>query len=270
MPSEILFFIFRFAVLVVVSILFIIASRILFNNIVYENYCKDYRKLNKRRVATKVLFFIGILIGVFAIIELCFNNPNEWLGAKISGYVFIWSALTYLSITYGERELWYKDRLKLSLFSKPIGILASISTVPIVGFLVCGGIMYSAQPVVHVEREIVSSTKLVAVNDGYQLEGKITNKLFKTTFAISNNGVYRYYYRDKNGGIKQSYVDADNTTIYFTKGSEAPYLDCLISYEYKVHFRNKEAYEVKNNEKIWYELYVPEGSIAEAYEFDLN
>ncbi len=65
-------------------------------------------------------------------------------------------------------------------------------------------------------------------------------------------------------------MDADNTTIYFTKGSEAPYLDCLISYEYKVHFRNKEAYEVKNNEKIWYELYVPEGSIAEAYEFDLN
>ena len=244
MPSEILFFIFRFAVLVVVSILFIIASRILFNNIVYENYCKDYRKLNKRRVATKVLFFIGILIGVFAIIELCFNNPNEWLGAKISGYVFIWSALTYLSNTYGERELWYKDRLKLSLFSKPIGILASISTVPIVGFLV--------------------------FNDGYQLESEITNKLFKTTFAISNNGVYRYYYRDKNGGIKQSYVDADNTTIYFTKGSEAPYLDCLISYEYKVHFRNKEAYEVKNNEKIWYELYVPEGSIAEAYEFDLN
>ena len=97
--------------------------------------------------------------------------------------------------------------------------------------------------------EYTNSVELVAVKDSYQSEGKPTDNLLETTFAISDHGVYRYYYRSEDDDIEQGHVDACETSIYPIKEGEAPHLDCVASYEYKTHLRNKEPYKTKNNEK---------------------
>lgn len=270
MSSDMLFFIFRFIGFIVVSVIFFIAGRMVVNNIVYENYCKERYKLDRRRAIARLLFFCGVLIGILSILELCINNFNEWLGMKISGYIFLWSTLAYFAVTYGEGELIYKNLKKLRLLSRPIGILASVGGAAVVGFLICGCILSASQPAIYVEREILSSTNLAAVNEGRQFESKLANELFTGVFVISDEGVYRYYYRAEKDGIKQGYVDVGDATIYFIKEGELPHLDHITSYEYKTHSRNNKAYRAKNNEETWYELYVPKGSVVEAYEFNLN
>lgn len=275
MSSDMLFFIFRFIGFIVVSVIFFIAGRMAFHNIIWKSYFEKINKLGKRRAITGALFIIGIIGESFLIWELCINNPNEWLGMKISWYVFACLFLIYFGFTFWEEDGWlrlyyeeYIERIKP--IQDILLIPTCISAVAVIGFLVFGGICCASQPAIPVEREVLSSVKLVAVKDSYQSEGKLADNLLGTTFTISDHGVYRYYCRGENGGIKQDFVDAAETTIYPVKGGEAPHLDCITSYEYKTHLRNNETYKAKNDEKTWYELYVPKGSVVEAYEFNLN
>lgn len=273
MSSDMLFFIFRFIGFVAISVIFFIAGRMAIYNFIWKEYFEENNelsKLDRRRITARVLFFIGIAVGLSLIWELCVNNPNEWLGMKISWYVFIWLLLTYFAFTPEEAKLVREDREKINPITKVLSILTCISAVATLWLLIFGGIFCASQPATPVEREVLSSVELIAAKDSYQSESKLTDNLPGTTFAISDHGVYRYYCRGENGGIKQDFVDAVETTIYPTKENEAPHLDCITSYEYKTHFRNNKAYKTKNDEKIWYELYVPKGSVVEAYEFDLN
>lgn len=272
MSSDMLFFIFRFIGFVAISVIFFIAGRMTLHNISWRNYLEENDKLDGRRVITRVLFIIGIIGESFLIWELCINNPNEWLGMKISWYVFFGSFPTCLTFILEEDELTLarSEREKIKLIPEVLAVPACLSVVAFIGFLVFGGIWCASQPTIPVEREVLSSVELIAAKDSYQSESKLTDNLLGTTFAISDHGVYRYYYRSENGGIKQNCVDASETTIYPVKEGEAPHLDCITSYEYKTHLRNNETYKSKNNEKTWYELYVPKGSVVEAYEFDLN
>ena len=61
MSSDMLFFIFRFIGFVAISVIFFIAGRMAFHNIVWKNYFKKINKLGKRQVITRVLFIIGII-----------------------------------------------------------------------------------------------------------------------------------------------------------------------------------------------------------------
>ena len=270
MSSDMLFFIFRFIGFIVVSVTFFIAGRMAFHNIIRKSYFEKINKLGKRRAITGALFIIGIIGESFLIWELCINNPNEWLGMKISWYVFFGSFPTCLTFILEEDELTRSEREKIKLIPEVLAVPACFSAVAFIGFFVFGGIWCASQPTIPVEREVLSSVELIAAKDSYQSESKLTDNLLGTTFAISDHGVYRYYYQSENGGVKQDFVGADETTIYPTKENEAPHLDCITSYEYKTHFRNNKAYKTKNDEKTWYELYVPKGSVVEAYEFDLN
>ena len=270
MSSDMLFFIFRFIGFVAISVIFFIAGRMAFYNVAWKNYLEENDKLDEKRVITRVLFIIGIIGESFLIWELCINNPNEWLGMKISWYVFFSLFPTYWAFKLEEDELTYREREKVKPIPEILAILTCLSAVAVIGFLIFGGICCASQPAIPVEREVLSSVELVAAKDSYQSEGKLADNLLGTTFAISDHGVYRYSCRGENGGIKQDFVDAAETTIYPVKGGEAPHLDCITSYEYKTHLRNNETYKAKNDEKTWYELYVPKGSVVEAYEFDLN
>ena len=89
MSSDMLFFIFRFIGFVAISVIFFIAGRMTFYNVAWKNYLEENDKLDKKRVIARVLFIIGIIGESFLIWELCINNPNEWLGMKISWYVFL-------------------------------------------------------------------------------------------------------------------------------------------------------------------------------------
>ena len=88
MSSEMLFFILRFIGFVAMSVIFFIAGRMAFHNIVWKDYLEEKDKLDRRRVTARVLCLIGTVFGLSSILELCINNPNEWLGMKISWYIF--------------------------------------------------------------------------------------------------------------------------------------------------------------------------------------
>lgn len=270
MSSEMLFFILRFIGFVAMSVIFFIAGRMAFHNIVWKDYLEEKDKLDRRRVTARVLCLIGTVFGLSSILELCINNPNEWLGMKISWYIFFSSFPTYLTFILEEDELTRSEREKIKLIPEVLTVPACFSAVAFIGFLIFGSIWFASQPTISVEREVLSSVELVTVKDSYRSEGKPTDNLLETTFAISDHGVYRYYYRSEDDDIEQGHVDACETSIYPIKEGEAPHLDCVASYEYKTHLRNKEPYKTKNNEKTWYELHVPKGSVVEAYEFDLN
>lgn len=101
--------------------------------------------------------------------------------------------------------------------------------------------------------------------------GRAGSIIFFTTFAISEDGVYKYYWQDENGGIRRDSVDSDCTTIYYTKSGEQPHLDKITHVIHTFGTRNKRQYEnIGYDNDVWYELYIPEGSIADSYSLDLQ
>lgn len=271
MHDDVRFYLRATAVAFVV-VIFLIAGRMLYWNVVRESYYKEYYKrinlLNIRKAIVCSLFLLGIAVGVLSVWELSTNNFNEWLGLKISCYIFIWSFAIFTVIVASADTR--TEAKKLRPYRVSSAILGLVGIVVGVVCLIYGCNVHGSHEKVSVEREIISSTELMAANDGQQFDGSVRSSLFATTFTISENGAYRYYYQIENGGIKQGYVDADETTIYYTKEDETPHLDYLTSYTYSVHIKNNEPHKEKTNEKTWYELYVPEGSVVEAYVFDLQ
>lgn len=116
------------------------------------------------------------------------------------------------------------------------------------------------------EDKVVKSINLVAVNDAYQVEGGGSFG----SFAISENGVYRYYYQEKSGGIKQNYVSAENTTIFYTEEDEIPHLDKhVVTEKWYLRRHNQDSLRSRETGTYW-NLYIPKGSIREVYQLDLN
>ena len=105
------------------------------------------------------------------------------------------------------------------------------------------------------------ATPLVSVYSDQYIAGS-GNSL---DFVIVTNDVYRYYY-EVDGGIRQGTVPADNTTIYYT--DDAPYLAEV----HKTVETHRELWIIKSSDWRWqyvyYELYVPEGSVATQFKFD--
>lgn len=267
--TEFEFFIFRVIVFSVTTVLLAIAGKMTNTNLRYSN---EYRKEHPNRIKKRwgivcCLFLLGIVIGVYAIYELCTGNPNEFLGMKIVFYLLCWSLVVADFVVY---DLPWGHHLEYFL-SSFLGLAPFVGGGLLVAFFIYGGaIAPNFLPQTVVEREIVSKTDLVAANDGQRIDGEFHSGLFTATFTISEDGVYRYYYRVEDGGIKQDWVPADETTIYYSKNEESPHLDKIVSYTVVTHMRNNQPQETKRNETSWYELYVPEGSVVEAYVFDLQ
>ncbi len=83
-------------------------------------------------------------------------------------------------------------------------------------------------------------------------------------FVITTNDVYRYYY-EIDGGIRQGAVSAGETTIYYA--NEEPRL-VKVSKHTEVYYERWFLYADNGWWSTYYELYVPEGSVATQFKFD--
>ena len=108
--------------------------------------------------------------------------------------------------------------------------------------------------------KIEETTPLVSVYSDQYISGGGS----ATRFVITTNDVYRYYY-EMDGGIRQGTVSAGETTIYYT--DEEPRL-VKVSKHTEVHYKRWFLYADNGWWDIYYELYVPEGSVATQFEFN--
>lgn len=228
----------------------------------YQYYQYDIREYSKK---TRIITWcISIVLCIATILEIIFTNYNEWTLMKVATCFCAWFA--FLEKFYEESFYYEQDKLTdvictIAKFVMCISLIAAI-----VGFFY--GVSYEHPAWQETQR--LSTTELVAANDSYQVEGRGSSGLFIHSFAISENGVYRYYYRTEDGGIKQNYVDAQKTTIYYIEVGETPHLDKVGLFKYWYRRSNNQDVLDSSIISTWYELYVPTGSVVESYSFDLQ
>lgn len=83
-----------------------------------------------------------------------------------------------------------------------------------------------------------------------------------TKGSVSTESVYKYYYQEGDGGIKQGFVPVDSTTIYFVKPNESAYLE-KIKLNYYLENDSLINYKIRflDHSDITYRLYIPKDSL---------
>lgn len=144
MSSEVLFFALRFVGFIISSIAFFAAGNVIFHNIVWEDFFEERNELNGRQLTAVILLLTGAFSESFLVTESVINNSNEWLGAKISWYVFTCFFMTFLPFMLGvleEDKARDELRKKIKPIPEVLGILTGISAAAFTGFMVFGFIL---------------------------------------------------------------------------------------------------------------------------------
>ena len=121
--------------------------------------------------------------------------------------------------------------------------------------------------------EVILERDLYAVHTGQQLygEGEYEQTLFfgEGSLVIASMDVYRYYYQEGDR-IRQTSIPAEEAYIEYIDANSTPKL--VKYYDYCV-----QTYHLKGTDKVkdcvtdettYYVFYVPEGSVAQVYNFD--
>ena len=224
-------------------------------------------KINRFGEGYGIIYWaIALGLGLYSVCELITGNPNEWLAMKLSFYVIVWAfdaewAIEKTVLTHR----WNKKVHTIYL------VLCGVLLVAFASFCFFFWMGDEYKPPTTKQQELLNSVELVAAGDSYRVNGSGYISAFSGgTFAISDQGVYRYYYHTPDGGIKQGYVDAANTTIYYLDDDQKPHLDWRCEKEYWYTTHNNQQVENSRTVGSWQELYIPAGSIVEAYQLDLN
>lgn len=256
-------FIWRIIIFFVVSILFAIGSKLIGKDFSIKNLQKANKNRSTiRKILECFIVGIGVAIAIFAIYELIVGNPNSWLAMKIFFYLSVWSCLSVAMFLYYS----YSDELQDWNGKADLVIRAgaAVAILSIVCFLVStsvGSVIVDKKPITTVEHEVINRTQICPIDDENYLVDKNFINEPADVFIVSWDGQYRYYYLNENGGRKENVVDASKTTVYYIESGQ-PHIDKVSSYNYKTLVRNNREYKDRSEEKTWYELYVPRGSIA--------
>lgn len=139
-----------------------------------------------------------------------------------------------------------------------VGMIPGAFFGAIVGLFVVLGLSFTGSYDITEERRY----DLVAAKDGAETEGGF----FLFAGYIDESLVYRFYYRQGDGGIKGGELDADYAVIYEDGGNE-----------YVIKAKGKSARWYRfggapnlNGYYARHEFHVPEGSVDRQVEFDLD
>lgn len=116
--------------------------------------------------------------------------------------------------------------------------------------------------------ETINTCPIICANDGSSVTGSISGGIFYVRGSISEESVYIYYYQLEDGGFKQGSVPAEPTTIYYIKDGEIPRVETVETRQYYMDYNDDPPTEGYHVERTEYKIYVPEGSIVNAYQFD--
>ena len=131
-----------------------------------------------------------------------------------------------------------------------ISMIICISTV----ILACVGSAKLEKQSWVVAEEPYATHSIVALNDSNQINGK-----FYCRRGYIEEKLYYQYMRKSGSGFKAGKVKADDTILYYTDD------------DYRVEFYMKtKEWWIFHDEAYYYEIYIPEGSITEDYQIDLQ
>lgn len=131
--------------------------------------------------------------------------------------------------------------------------------------------------------------EVIAASSGTKLEGSIHGEAsgeFKGAFTIQRGSitsnvdgkieqtdVYKFYYiaNNETGEIRLMTINAKDTSLFFTKEGEKPYLLKKVYTPYSLDYNVDPPQECNfGTETVKYELHVPKDSIVEGFEFNSN
>ena len=105
-----------------------------------------------------------------------------------------------------------------------------------------------------IAEEPYKTHEIVALNDSNKIGG-----MFYCRRGYIEEKLYYQYMRRSGSGFKTGKVKADDTTLYYADD------------DYRVEFYMKtKEWWIFHDEAYCYEIYIPEGSIAEDYQIDLQ
>jgi hypothetical protein len=120
----------------------------------------------------------------------------------------------------------------------------------------------------------IGTEYLVSLQDGKEVEGRITGGIFLTTGYIDMKLVYTGYARSGEG-FKMISVDA-NKAVVFQANNEKPRVDFynIVFDMENAYWWQKQIYEILLQPKGWSftkaEIFIPVGSIIEDFTLDAN
>lgn len=168
---------------------------------------------------------------------------SEWL-AFIHMCLFAFAGLTLLFIgwTYDEYEsVW-------------LLVVDIIIRVIICASFIFGIYKMDVDPWIIPDKPF-KTVKIVALNDN-----NMTNGRFYVRRGYISEDLYYQYMKKEGLGFKAGKVKADKTTLYYTDDEDYR-VECYEKTKKWLWFETSENY---------YKIYIPEGSIAEEYEVDLE
>ena len=144
-----------------------------------------------------------------------------------------------------------------------IGIVVTVIAFIVIGIMYLNNLEECEVPDVSTKISTV-----ICAKDNSSIAGSISGSILYVHGSVSEESVYKYYYQLEDGGIKQGTIPADSTTIYFVETGEEAFLETVITTEYWINNNNSPATRCLETSETTYKLYVPEGSVINAYEFD--
>lgn len=147
-----------------------------------------------------------------------------------------------------------------------------VCVVGVVGFFVGFANYLSYQEPCDTTHITTDTIEIMSATDGTMVEGKVSGGggflVYHVYGSINENPIYTYYYRLEDGGIKLGQIPANSTTIYYIENTEKPYIEVTTITSCNGYDKRTGEHHLIDSSSPTYKLFVPEGSIAEIFQFD--
>ena len=143
----------------------------------------------------------------------------------------------------------------------------------VVFFLITVIIIYACFKAESTEYEETSQTdykELVSLADNSEVSGELAHRLFYVYVSIDTNEVYTFFYKLDDGGYKRDKVDSNITTIYEVDGVIPHIEEYTLQIKHDINPILEALLTSGSSEEIYYEIYVPKGTVARSYNLDLQ
>lgn len=113
----------------------------------------------------------------------------------------------------------------------------------------------------------ITTYDIVSAKDDYYSKGNTFGLVTYIKGELSEEAIYRYYYKTDDGGFKQGSIPVDSTTIYFVESGETAYVEKIVT-DYYIENESFPSLWFNSESTEIYKMYVPKDSIQSIYKFN--
>ena len=208
--------------------------------------CKEY---NKDYSVTRESTFCAIVAGILGIIFcglLVVTRSNIYFISKIMVYICVCICILL------NCSFFYSDLIKIPI----------LITFVVTLFIFINDFKESDSPKV-----TITTYDIVSAKDDYYSKGNTFGLVTYIKGELSEEAIYRYYYKTDDGGFKQGSIPVDSTTIYFVEPGETAYVEKIVT-DYYIENESFPSLWFNSESTEIYKMYVPKDSIQSIYKFN--